>query len=54
MPDFVASYGWAGPKANDCVNEFLASDVGKNKLAKLARAVADERRPHDAGLFPAR
>ena len=43
MPDFVASYGWAGPRANDWVNEFLASDLGKSKLAKLARAVADER-----------
>jgi hypothetical protein len=43
MPDFVASYGWAGPRAGDWVDEFLASDLGKSKLAKLARAVADER-----------
>ena len=43
MPDFVASYGWAGPRADDWVNEFLVSDLGKSKLAKLARAVADER-----------
>ena len=43
MPDFVASYGWAGSRADDWVNEFLASDLGKSKLAKLARAVADER-----------
>lgn len=43
MPDFVASYAWAGPRANDWVNEFLASDLAKSKLAKLARAVADER-----------
>lgn len=43
MPDFVASYGWAGPRADDWVTEFLASDLGKSKLAKLARAVADER-----------
>src|SRR5215469_6818870 len=43
MPDFVASYGWAGPRADDWVNEFLASALGKSKLAKLARAVADAR-----------
>ncbi len=43
MPDFVARYAWAGSRADDWVNEFLASDLGKSKLAKLARAMADER-----------
>ena len=43
MPDFVASYAWAGSRADDWVNKFLASDLGKSKVAKLARAMADER-----------
>ena len=34
---------WAGSRADDWVNKFLASDLGKSKLAKLARAMADER-----------
>jgi hypothetical protein len=42
-PYFVASYGWAGSRADDWVNEFLASNLGKSNLAKLARAAADER-----------
>jgi len=43
VPDIVASYGWVRPTADKWITDFLASELGKNKLNKLGKADAPER-----------
>jgi hypothetical protein len=43
MPAIVASWGWVRPTADKWITDFLATELGKNKIDKLARADADER-----------
>lgn len=39
----VAGWGWVTATADKWITDFLATDLGKSKLAKLARANAAER-----------
>jgi len=41
--DVVGGWGWVRETADNWISDFLASKLGKNKVDKLARAVADER-----------
>lgn len=41
--DMVGGYGWVRATADEWITDFLTTKLAKSKLAKLARAVADER-----------
>jgi hypothetical protein len=43
MPAVVASWGWVRPTANHWITDFLATELAKNKLNKLAKADTAER-----------
>ena len=43
VPGIVASYGWVRPTADKWIIDFLASELGTNKLNKLGKADAAER-----------
>lgn len=43
MPAIVASWGWVRPTANQWITDFLATELAKNKLHKLAKADTTER-----------
>jgi hypothetical protein len=43
MPAVVASWGWVRQTANQWITDFLATELAKNKLRKLARADTAER-----------
>ena len=43
MPCIVTGWGWVRATADQWITDFLATELGKNKLDKLAKADADER-----------
>lgn len=43
VPGIVTGWGWVRATADQWITDFLATELGKNKLDKLAKADADER-----------
>jgi hypothetical protein len=43
VPSFTGGWGWVRATADRWITDFLATELGKSKLVKLARAAASER-----------